>query len=172
MKLKSDRVEFKVQEFSADTKLTRLVLTAGNNFPHPAGSDSVYVLYRDQICPMTWSNGRLHLAASQSEALSQFLAAIQWYDLSPYSMRYSNVPQRNSQAVATPPFETLLRPLIAWSLHLRRQGDIPKFLLPDDRVRLFVWAEQPEPLKIEGAWRGSQQGRVLYVVDVTKAVKP
>jgi hypothetical protein len=61
---------------------------------------------------------------------------------------------------------------MAWSLDLRKKSDIPKFRLPDDRVRLFVWSELPDNLKIQNKLMGTQQGRLLSVLDVPKPVKP
>jgi hypothetical protein len=170
-KIKSD-LAVGVQEISADAKLNRLELLPGKNFPHPAGSDSAYVIYRDQICPMNWANERLSLVASHRETLSAFLSKVQWSQFSPYSMQFGNVGGQNLQTNVTPSFEFLLKPLIAWSLHLRQQGDIAKFTLPADRLRLFVWTQLPESMKVEGPRMGTQQGRVLYVVDIPKPVKP
>jgi hypothetical protein len=170
MKLKGQPFEIKVQQYPAGTKLSNLVLTVGEGFSHPTTTDSIFVLYRNQICPMRWSKGRLTLAGT-AELLSQFLASIRWNDFSPYAMRFTNVPVANQMNSGPPQFDVLMSPLIAWSLGLRRQSDIGTFVLPDDRLRIFLWSELPESLKIEGPGMGKQQGRVLYVVDVQKPVK-
>ena len=42
----------------------------------------------------------------------------------------------------------------------------------DDRMRLFVWSELPNNLKVANPSMSRQQGRVLAVIDVPKPVKP
>jgi hypothetical protein len=178
MKLKNDRFEIKVNDFStapltskSDTGLTKLALVTDSHFPRPATRDFVHALYRDQVYEMTWADGRLELHRPRAESLSQFLGSIRPEDLSPYSRGYGSPRPSNPQADPTPRFETLHRPLIAWSLGLRRRSEIPKFVLPDDRVRLFVWGELPEGMRVNEPRMRSQQGRMLYVVDVFKPVK-
>jgi len=179
LKLKNDRFEIKVNDFATaplssepDAVLTKLVLVTDSHFPRPATRDFVYALYRDQVYEMTWADGRLELHRPRAQSLSQFLGSIHSEDLSPYSRGYVSPRPSNSRANSTPPFETLQRPLIAWSLGLKRRSDIPTFVFPSDRVRLFVWAELPESLRVNDPRMGSQQGRMLYVVDVLKPVKP
>ena len=172
MKLKGDDRDVKVQEFVAHQKLTRLTLIVGKDFPSPASGDVVSVLYRDQIYSMNWTARRLDLAASPPQPLSEFMALVQWNDLSPYMVRRGNVPVTNAETVPGAQLDKMRGPLMAWSLDLRRHSEIPAYRLPDDRVRLFVWAELPESLKVESARIGRQQGRVLYVVDLPKPVKP
>jgi hypothetical protein len=199
MKLKNDRFEIKVSDFStaqsgspkSDTGLTKLALVTDGHFPRPATREPVYALYRDHVYEMTCADGRLELARPRAheayhadsgngsleligtriQSLSNFLGSIHSEDLSPYSRGYGSPRPSNPQADPTPPFETLHRPLIAWSLGLKRRSEISTFVLPSDRVRLFVWAELPESLRVNDPRMGSQQGRMLYVVDVLKPVK-
>lgn len=171
MKLRQEPAEFKIQEFAGTPKLTKLVLAPGANFPQPAGADSAWIVCRDQIAPMTWSKGRLELTGA-GRALSQFLESVQWTNFSPYAMRFNNFRGGNPQESAPFPFEPLMRPLVAWSLHLRRQSDIPEFHLADDRLCLLVWADLPDRLKVQGPRFTNQKGRVLYVYDIPKPVKP
>jgi hypothetical protein len=178
IKLKNDRFEIKVIDFSttqpkspkSDGDLAKLVLATGNHFPRTVPEAPVYALYRDQLHEMTWSDGRLQLAHPRVEPMSTFLGSIRFEDLSPYS-RYAGVRGADPQADVVAPFETLLRPLMAWSLGLRRHSQIATFAFPTDRVRLFVWAELPESLRVTDPRMGSQQGRMLYVVDIQKPVK-
>jgi hypothetical protein len=173
MKVNGDRNLLKVREFSAMGKaLTKLVLEPTNNFPRPADPAIVYVLSGDRLQPMEWSNGQLELSGSASEPLTEFFASIPWESLSPFAIRNARLVGRAPQDEGPPPFEDLLRPLMAWSLDLRKHGDIPTYRLPDDRLRLFVWSQLPDNLKVEDKLMGSQQGRVLFLIDVLKPVKP
>jgi hypothetical protein len=170
VKFKADDMQVAVQEFSGGAKLTKLVLTTGKNFPNPEYPQAAYVLYRDKFYFMSFSDGRLGLT-SQSQSLREFFSSVDWNDFSPFAMRFGNMRGRNPQTVARPLFDFLIRPLIAWSLELHRQSEIPKYQLPDDRIRLFVWSELPNSLKIAGPQMKAQGGRVLYVFDILKPGK-
>jgi hypothetical protein len=172
LKVNGDRKLLKVLEFSAEPTLKKLDLEPTSNFPRPAHDDLVYVLFGDRFQRMTSSKGRLTLADTVSGPMTEFFAGVEWNNLSPFSIRNGGFARTQQQDRGPPPFDDLMRPLIAWSLDLRQQSDLRTFRLPADRARLFVWSELPENLKIQNKLMGSQQGRVLYVIDVPRAVKP
>ncbi len=170
VKLKADGMEIAAQEFSGGARLTKLILTTGKNFPKPEYPKAAYVLYRDRFYFVSFSDGRMRLIA-QSQSLPEFFGSINWNDFSPYAMRFGNVRGRSPQTEAPLLYDFLIRPLIAWSLHLHRQSEIPTFRLPDDRIRLFVWSELPDSLKMAGSQLKTQRGRMLYVFDILKPGK-
>jgi hypothetical protein len=170
VKLKADDAEIAAKEFAGGAKLTKLVLTTGKNFPKPEHPEAAYVLYRDKFYVMSFSDGRLRLI-SQGQSLPEFFGSINWNDFSPYAMRFGNVRGRNPQNEPPLLFDFLMRPLIAWSLNLNRQSEIPTFRLPDDSIRLFVWSELPDSLKMAGSQLKTQKGRMLYVFDILKPGK-
>lgn len=174
MKVNGDRDRLKVRELSATgTRLTKLVIEPAGNFPRPANPGLIYVQFGDRLKSMEWSNDRLQLSgSSSSESLTEFFASIQWNNLSPFALRNPRFAGRVAQEEGPPPFDDLLRPLMAWSLDLRKHSDIPTCRLPDDRLRLFVWSELPDNLKVANKLMSRQQGRVLAVIDVPKPVKP
>jgi hypothetical protein len=173
MKVNGDRDLLKVREYGATGKtLTKLVIEPTSNFLRPANPVLAYVLSGDRVQTLVWSNGTLQLSGSASTSLAELFAAIEWETLSPFAIRSARPVGSAAQEEGPPRFDNLLWPLMAWSLDLRKKSDIPKFRLPDDRVRLFVWSELPDNLKIQNKLMGTQQGRLLSVLDVPKPVKP
>ena len=130
----------------------------------------------DSVYPLRWSNGRFELDRT-SEPLFTFLASVDWNKLSPYGMGYNNrsmgpiVRPADQPATNVSQYETLLRPLVAWSLDLKKRDEIATFHLPEETIRVFLWSPLPKSLELVGPHMGKQQGRVLYVLDFPKPVK-
>jgi hypothetical protein len=172
LKVNGDRKLLNVLEFSGEPALKKLVLEPTSSFPRPAGDEFVYVLFGDRFQRMSWSGGRLTLSDSAPGSMTEFFSTVEWGDLSPFAIRGGRFGRVDQQDQGPPPFDKLMRPFIAWSLDLRKQGDLHTTHLPTDHARLFVWSELPDTLKIENKMMPSQQGRVLYVIDVPRPVKP
>ena len=172
LKVNGERKLLNVLEFSAEATLKRLVLEPTSSFPHPARDEFVYVLFGDQFQRITWLGGRLTLSDSVSGSMTEFFSTVEWGDLSPFAIRSGRFGRVDQQDQGPPPFDKLMRPLIAWSLDLRKAGDLRTMRLATDRARLFVWSDLPDNLKIENKMMRNQQGRVLYVIDVPRPVKP
>jgi hypothetical protein len=173
MKVNGDRNLLTVREFSAkDNALKKLVIEPANSFPRPADPAFAYVLSGTRLWPMDWSHGRLELSEADSVSLTDFFGSVSWESLSPFSIGNGRFVGNASQDQRPPPFDDLLRPLMAWSLDLQKFGDISTFHFPDDTLRLFVWSELPDKFKVDNKLMGSQQGRTLFLIDVPKPVKP
>jgi len=175
MKITDDPLDVKLQQFAGDTTLTKLVLVTGAGFPTPGETGHAYAVYRDHVYPLHWSKGQFNLDRG-GEPLSAFLAAVDWNKLSPYGLGYGNVPmamvrRADQPATKVAQYETLLPPLLAWSLGLKQRDDIATFRLPDESIRVFLWSPLPKSLELVGPHMGKQQGRVLYVLDFSKPVK-
>ncbi len=174
MKIANDPHEVTLQQFAGDTTLTKLVLATGTGFPPPGETGNAYALYRNSVYPLRWSNGRFELDRT-SEPLFNFLASVDWNKLSPYgmgNMRFSPFMRPADQpATDVSQYETLFRPLVAWSLGLKKRDEIVTFRLPDEAIRVFLWSPLPKSLELVGPHMGKQQGRVLYVLDFPKPVK-
>ncbi len=172
LKVNGDRKLLNVLEYSAGPTLKKLVLEPTSSFPRPVDGEFVYVLFGDRFQRMSWSGGRLTLSDSAPGSMTEFFASVEWANLSPFTIRNGRFGRMDQQDQGPPPFDNLMRPLIAWSLNLRKKGDLRTMRLAADSARLFVWSELADNLKIENKAMRSQQGRVLYVIDVPRPVKP
>ncbi|MBI3862042.1 MAG: hypothetical protein HY290_09115 [Planctomycetia bacterium] len=63
-------------------------------------------------------------------------------------------------------FVEMFYPLCARCFALDSQKEVESFVLPDDRVRLLVYAPLPESLHVKSPKFGRQKGFVLYSLDV------
>ena len=69
-------------------------------------------------------------------------------------------------------YQEMFESLVAQSLGLTQSSDFDTLRLPDDRVRLFVYAPMPENHFIQSDFIGKQAGYVLYCLDVFKPENP
>ena len=77
-------------------------------------------------------------------------------------MRYNNPWDRET----VEDYQSMCMPLIVRSLEIANDEELATFSLPEDRVRVFVYAPLPEELRTLGNDFAGQSGYVLYTVDV------
>lgn len=169
MQLRQPRFDVRVQELSGGAALSKLLIVTGANFPKSIDSSPIFALDRNGLYQLKQTKRGLELGGGR-QTLEQFFQAINRQDFAPYSAAVMRFDSDEEEATlgAQDSLQNLLRPLIVSSLRLERHGQLPNFSLPDDRLRLFVFADLPENLKIDGQQFGAQSGRVLYVIDVPK----
>lgn len=158
-----------VETFTADERLQELKLRVQGTFPeeptevHAAYGDSVYTLvHRDGVLT----------ASSTAQPLTQFLGGSTWQDdVYAYGPFGWGAETDRKQL-----FDGAVRPLMAASLGLYNDETLKKFRLPNDRVRLFVYAQMPAAmfLHVSSVAAPNQpmamhtEGRVMYVLDVIR----
>ena len=84
------------------------------------------------------------------------------------------LPQRHTwwgnqeQLPAEQRYLELQIPLVVQSLNLTRPDDLKMYVLPDDRVRLFLIAPLPAEFNIDNPLLGRQAGQVVFTLDVLR----
>ena len=164
-KLKAKRIQLNVETWEADATLENLVLTTDDSFPE--NSKQVYALYRDRVYHMSHHDGRL-AKATKPQNLRDFLRLNEYNELS----NNYYVPWEDEPATRNELFSRLHHPLIAASLGIFDQSRVSEVSLPDDRVRVFIFALLTGEFFTTGDQFDGNAGYVLYCIDVFNPEEP
>jgi hypothetical protein len=138
-------------------------ITVDENFPKSTAP--IYAVQGNRYVAASMSNGVLYVpAAAQNLAeLHQRLPQSHptWGD--PWSHYGSNRKQKVDAI-----YGDLQLPLSFRSLGIHNAAQLPGFSLPDDRIRVFVYAEMPESFHTLSDQLGTPDGYVLYCIDVVR----
>lgn len=137
--------------------------------PPPARPLAAHALFRDQLYNLeATSDGRLKLIPSRQD-WQFFLNAGQWQQ---YSMNYGF--GYDTDVSEADLFLSGMQPLMAANLAIHDEPTMKRFQLSPDRVRVFLFADMPEPLfptlefldAPDRPLTAKRVGRVLYTFDV------
>ena len=145
--------------------LSKLTLRKVRNFP--AEYQNLYVLCGRKLYGLKETADRLEL----SSEVGSLSARIRTADYSEFGSLFNRQawqtrnyrPREPTQADV---FEALFNPLLTRSLELADQVEVDEFSLPSDRVRLLIYAPLPESMFVKDQRFATQDGCVLYSVDV------
>ena len=162
-----------VAQWQAGAGLDRLSLIAGKRFPAAEQILDVKVLYRNRLYSMRVAKERLELSDAGSPLADYFNN----HDLDTDvldSVPVADVDHADDadHRLVTRAFRMLLAPLIAGNLELTTEKQAEQFALPDDRLRLFVYAETPVELKLQSGALKNHSGYVLYSIDLLEPARP
>jgi len=148
------------------TSLLRATLKTNADFP-AGDSCQYYALHRDRMYQMTYHASTRTL--SIQGALQKLNDFCRMHRDGPYAYRlqlagYSAADE--DMDVKTRYFDEAVHLLVQRSLLDDGVFDPLKFSLPDDRIRLFIYAPMPDAMHPEVSAEFSRDGRVLYVRDV------
>ncbi|MBT4864019.1 MAG: hypothetical protein HON53_02715 [Planctomycetaceae bacterium] len=157
-------IQLTVDSWESNAEQINVTLTPGPNFP--AEPEEMFAVYRKQIYRLQ-RNGKQLMVGSSAGELLPFLN----------SSTFNSYNNRNTMWGADERpieqiFRSTLEPLIARQLGINTDEEGKSFSLPDDRVRLFVFAPLPEEFGVVRMIGDTQQnfqrqvGRVLYCFDV------
>jgi hypothetical protein len=165
-RVKAPAAPFKlqVQTWKGDTMLQAFSATADRDLTALAATSPIRGLYRDQLYTFAVNGKELQLASGTGVPLSSFISTMDTSQFGQYNMYYSS--WADDDRTEEERFVNLYSPLFATSLNLKKRSAANTFSLPDDRVRLFVFAPMPESFQVSGNELGSQRGYVLYTIDV------
>jgi len=138
--------------------LTELTIAKGPGFPE--AYHQMYVVYGRNIYSIGEEQGRLEMR-SEIGSLPMFLQLNDKNTFDPYFN-----PWLEKDGTPQELFEGLAKPLVARALDIGNSRDARNFKMPDDRVRLIVYAPMPEEFFVSDPRFGTQRGYVLYVYDL------
>ncbi|MGQ0636771.1 MAG: hypothetical protein ACT4QC_19340 [Planctomycetaceae bacterium] len=145
---------------AVESILQNLVVAKGPGFP--TAYRDLCVLYGRYLYMLTEQDGKLVLGPERG-SLTAFLKL----DKAGWSTAFGAAdPWEQSHVSRDELFLSLFAPLVARNLDLRTSKDVLDFQLPDDRVRLFIFAPLPEEFRLKTAQFRRQEGYVLYCLNV------
>lgn len=152
-------VSWQTNETGSD--LETLVVSTGPQFPKNARR--LRALFRAKVYDMSYDAGILELKARSGSPLQDILSTSDFTDYVSYRFGFrDDIPQDER-------YERLLEPLLAQSLNVQGEQSLASFSLPDDRVRLCVYAPMPDGFYLKNDLFGKQAGYVLYCVDLMRS---
>lgn len=162
----SARATTKTAAFQADRALAKLTLRKGIHFPKEYLE--LYALFGRRLYRLAETAERIELS-SEAGSLASVLKTDQYHEFGSLLD-----PQSAWQPVRYPPreptsndvYRVLFYPLVARSLDLADRLDVEQFVLPFDRVRLLIYAPLPAGLMVKDVRFVTQDGYVLYSLDV------
>jgi hypothetical protein len=163
-KLEAGDFEVQVQSVQAGPDgLKELVLSTGKNFPEQP--KQMYALFRDRFYSLKRADadGRIEMVANAG-AIAGFL------NLDEIDRYYRFNPWSRPDVSAEDVFDEMPPLLIARSLGLHAPRQVEDFSLPDDQVRIFVYAPMPERFFVLEPRLRRQAGYVLYCLELPLVV--
>ena len=122
----------------------------------PAEVLEMQVVHRDRIWNLASGTGQT-LKATTPEDIERVISDFNWY-LNPWST--------GEDETADEWFRQTRIPALAYDLQVFENRDLQNFPFPDDRIRVYVFAEAPPEFMATGSLSAQQQGRVLFVQEV------
>lgn len=141
--------------------LRRLALVKGPQFPREFRE--ICVIYGRRFYSLSENGDRFELK-SEIGTLPTFLKLDQQYPYGPVGSYFDPLEEPGGEPAAL--FARLYEPLVARSVNVTSYRDARKFALPDDRVRLLVYAPLPAELFVKNEAFAAQRGWVLYSLDL------
>lgn len=140
--------------------LQNLVLAKGANFP--ADYRQAYVLFGRRVYSLRETDGRFELS-SEAGSLLHFL---QMQQQSGGERMRMIEPWSELEGTPEELYAALFLPLVARACNVSSDRAALDFHLPDDCVRLLVYAPMPPELFVDNERFGTQRGTVLYCLDI------
>lgn len=142
-------------------RLEQFSVEIGENFPQT--TLEMYALYRDRFYKVVRNERRLE-STFDLGSVPAFLrfneyGRANFVGFDPWGQDERSPEER---------YAAMLQPLLARSLGVAGQPEVEQFSLPDDRVRLFVYAPMTDDFFTRDDHFGAQAGYVLYSFDVFK----
>lgn len=137
--------------------LQRLTIVKGPGFP--AQYQEIQAVFGRRVYSLADSAGKLELK-SEFGSMSLFLGLDQFNQFMPTfdSLEHEGTPREL--------YAALFRPLAARAFNITSHREALDFALPEDRVRLLIYAPMPPELFARNDRFTSQQGQVLYCLDL------
>jgi hypothetical protein len=147
-------------------ELKKLTLRKGTSFP--AAPVDIYAVCGRRLYRLA-DHGPQIVLEKEVAALGTLLRVDQFSEFTSV-FRQTAAPQRFRPQWREPEpvdvFAEMFYPLLARCLELDDQKEVEQFVLPEDRVRLIVYAALPENLRVSNPRFGRQTGFVLYSLDI------
>jgi hypothetical protein len=141
-----------------DQILQKLTLAKRPGFPPEV--QFIKALYGRHVYSLMENADQFELESSAG-TLATFLQLNPTTPLGSYS-----APWPESRQTSSDPFGALFLPLVARACGITRQRDALEFSLPEDRVRLLVYAPMPRAFFVQDEQFAAQKGAVLYCFDI------
>jgi len=125
----------------------------------PANTGAMYALHENQFYSLNWVNNKLQLASSLGPPST--VLKLDSYPHWPGQQYYGE------QISVDDRFRGMFEPLLARSLNVARPRDTRQVAAPAGSVRFLVYARMPPGFSIQNERLPSQQGWVLYCIDVS-----
>lgn len=138
--------------------LKQLTIAKGPAFPKEY--HQMYVVFGRSIHTIGEENGRLELRS----AIGSLALFLQLNDKNAFDPYFN--PWLEKDGTQQELFEGLAKPLVARALDIGNSRDARTFQMPDNRVRLFVYAPMTEDFFVSDPRFGTQRGYVLYAYDL------
>jgi hypothetical protein len=172
-RIKSAGEPFRIEasEWKGGPALQNFTATADRDLKELLSRAPLYAMYRDRLYRLGIEGRRLELSGGTGSPLSAFVGTIDANQYSQYGAYYGS--WSSEELTEELRFRKMLKPLLVASLNLNSKKAAGEFSLPDDRVRLFVFAPLPQSFFIrEGETKfGKQAGFVLYCIDLFQPEK-
>lgn len=164
-KVKGKPIRLSVEKWEAGGRLRQLTLTTGDSLPETTGE--IYALFKDQLYELSNTAGHLKLKYGGQD-LSQGLRMDQ------FGRQYYGFYEREfgEHVSVSALFSQMRDALITANLGVSNKKELGQVALPDDRVRIFLYAKATDEFFAAGDSLGKQAGYVLYCIDVFKPEKP
>jgi hypothetical protein len=148
-----------------DRGLASLTIGVGGDFP--AEPLMLLVAHTNQIFQLHQIGNVLTLVPSSRRPLASFLTEhLQVGRIIGLGAGLTGNRSPDTSETETDVYENAMRTLIGNSYGLGDRVDLIKLQRPDNLLRVFVYAKQPQALQMEGDSFLDQQGYVLYCVDL------
>lgn len=149
-------------EIDENSQLTSLLIEARSALPD--NISKTQVIYDRKIYDLRQSeeDGRTYWVLSNSR-----IALTDWNTkLTPDSVYARRYGYRNEEMDTTRLYNNLYENMVMNHLNLHRPSEINQYQGERARIKLFLYAEIPEELKIKTNVQGVQQGRILFAYDL------
>ena len=160
--------KFAVEEFEGGAVLQKFAATADRPLDGIEAISPVYGLYRDRIYRFEIKGNRLELSNGSGLPVASYVGTIDSNAFGQLSYYYTAFAEEQPAEVR---FGNMHKPLVLQSLSLNSRAAAATYSLPEDRVRLFLFAPMPPSFHIRDPRFNRQIGQVLYAIDVFQPEK-
>jgi hypothetical protein len=142
-------------------ELKELGLKIDDSFP--SQQLTVQILYKDKIYRLSRKESELQLIGS-GRPIAEYLQTTDEFS----AWSNANNPWYRDEKLTDPRtlYDSLLPPLVARALEIEDPPEAAKYSLPEDRLRLLLYAPATTPFFIDSELLSRQAGYVLYVTDI------
>lgn len=149
------------------SSLEQLIIEVGADFP--VGDDVEYfVLHSRNVYSMTYNSQRKSLEQlGRKRPLAAFCRPIFDNQLMSPARTFQGASQQTSRTEQQKFFDESLPSLAQRSLFDDLVHSPRRFVLPPDRIRLFVYAPMPEEFELQLTAAAKRTGRILFVKDIS-----
>ena len=149
---------------AANDRLLNLKLTVDENFPSKC--ELLSVVYRDGVYPLRHNGKTLSLLGSQ-HSIAEFINGEHG---TPVSHQYGYYMYEHEQPKVI--YKSLTNAMSAYGLGLNTLGELRRFDLPPDRIKLLFITKMPQEMFPAGDDLGQPAGNVLFQHTILKPETP